>query len=608
MGAYQLATNVNPKIMLREFFKYLNIFYKVIGGYLYLAFGLSAMAVLFESAGILLIIPLVMEYSSPGSGSGSGNFVSVGLDNLFDFLNITKSFTAILVVFGSAFVLKALFIMASYSYNSGLKSKVLRMFKADIYAGCAEADYDYISRRDFGFLSSLINEQVSRAVLCFHLFLILGAQIINALIYTAFLFYVSYTFGILMVVFGLAIIVIFKTLSVYVLSLSRSSTGERLLLEKLIIESLNSFKYLKATNQFSKVGPVVNNAIEKIAGLEFRIGVSSGLTQAIREPIALILLIAIGLIQLHVFDASIESILVSVALFYRAATAAMNIQSFWQSSLEQVGSLEVISDELQGLLDHKESRLGMAIVGFDKGLVFDDVSFYHEGNDSPTLDQVSFDIASLSQVAFVGPSGAGKSTVMDLILMLYAPHSGKIFIDGTDASVIQSQHWRSGIGYVDQDYILFDDTIANNISMFDKSSDRDAGIEAAAEKASILAFIKDLPLGFETVIGEKGAALSGGQRQRLAIARELYRQPRVLILDEATSALDGESEAWIQESIKELKGQVTTIIISHRLSTISHVDKIFLLNNGSIEESGSYAELSAHSEFFKRLFSTQGVS
>ena len=336
------------------------------------------------------------------------------------------------------------------------------------------------------------------------------------------------------------------------------------------------------------MGPAVNKAIEKIAGLEFRIGVSSGLTQAIREPIALILLIAIGLIQLHVFDASIESILVSVALFYRAATAAMNIQSFWQSSLEQVGSLEVISDELQGLLEHKESRLGMAIAGFDKGLVFDDVCFYHEGN--------------------VGPSGAGKSTVMDLILMLYAPHSGKIFIDGTDASVIQSQHWRSSIGYVDQDYILFDDTIANNISMFDKSNDRDAGIEAAAEKASILAFIKDLPLGFETVIGEKGAALSGGQRQRLAIARELYRQPKVLILDEATSALDGESEAWIQESIKELKGQVTTIIISHRLSTISHVDKIFLLNNGSIEESGSYAELSAHSEFFKRLFSTQGVN
>ena len=353
---------------------------------------------------------------------------------------------------------------------------------------------------------------------------------------------------------------------------------------------------------------MVNRAIKKIAKVEFKIGVSSGFTQAIREPVALILLITIALMQLHIFNASIESILVSIALFYRAATAAMNIQSFWQSSLEQVGSLEAIDDELAGLLKHKETKSGDHVGGFEKSLVFDEVSFYHKGNDTPTLNQVSFSIRPLSQVAFVGPSGAGKSTVMDLILMLYAPHSGRILVDGNDASNIQSQHWRSSIGYVDQDYVLFDDTIANNISMFTNDKDKAQRIEAAAEKASLLEFIKGLPLGFETVIGEKGySALGRGQRQRLAIARELYRDPKVLILDEATSALDGQSEAWVQDSIKELKGHITTIIISHRLSTISHVDKIFLMNNGSIVESGSYADLSTQSEFFKRLFNSRSV-
>ena len=154
---------------------------------------------------------------------------------------------------------------------------------------------------------------------------------------------------------------------------------------------------------------------------------------------------------------------------------------------------------------------------------------------------------------------------------------------------------RNQIGYVSQDTLIFDDTISNNISMWGGDMSKDlklrTRIENAAKKANILDFINSLPDGFNTKVGDRGVLLSGGQKQRIFIARELFRQPKILILDEATSSLDSESEKSIQESIESLKGEITVVIIAHRLSTIKNVDKIYLLENGKIVESGKYSEL-----------------
>ena len=175
------------------------------------------------------------------------------------------------------------------------------------------------------------------------------------------------------------------------------------------------------------------------------------------------------------------------------------------------------------------------------------------------------------------------------------PSSGRLVIDNIPSQSIQLDSWRSQIGYVSQDTIVFDDSIANNISLwgdqFDSKSDILSEIKIAAKKAHLHDFIVSLPSGYETLVGERGVKLSGGQRQRLFIARELFRRPNVMILDEATSALDSESERAIQASIDEMKGKITLILIAHRLSTIKNVDIIHVISKGKIVESGSFQEL-----------------
>ena len=195
-------------------------------------------------------------------------------------------------------------------------------------------------------------------------------------------------------------------------------------------------------------------------------------------------------------------------------------------------------------------------------------------------------------MALVGKSGAGKSTLVDLLTLILKPRQGQILIDDVPGQDIELASWRRQLGYVSQEAVIFDDTIANNIGLWVGDPRRDdtfrRRILEAARQAHIAHFIETLPDGYDTLVGERGLRLSGGQRQRLFIARELFRSPRLLILDEATSALDSESERAIQQSIDELKGRITVVIIAHRLSTIHNVDRVYVLEKGQVVEQGSY--------------------
>jgi ABC-type multidrug transport system fused ATPase/permease subunit len=210
----------------------------------------------------------------------------------------------------------------------------------------------------------------------------------------------------------------------------------------------------------------------------------------------------------------------------------------------------------------------------------------------------------------VGESGSGKTTLVDIISLINKPSNGSLRIDGVDSLDINGNKWRENIGYVSQDTIIFDDTIANNISMWNTNPEANndkqkLAIINAAKQANIFEFIQTLPQGINTRVGDRGILLSGGQKQRLFIARELYRRPKVLILDEATSSLDSESEKYIQNSIESLHGQITLIIIAHRLSTIKNVDIIHLIDNGKLIVSGTYDQLIKNESKFKRLVDLQ---
>jgi subfamily B ATP-binding cassette protein MsbA len=242
--------------------------------------------------------------------------------------------------------------------------------------------------------------------------------------------------------------------------------------------------------------------------------------------------------------------------------------------------------------------------GFNNEIKFENVSFIYENTNKASLKDIQVTIPRGEVLALVGSSGAGKSTFADLIPRFYDVTSGKITIDGVDIREITVENLRSLMGIVSQDTILFNDTVAHNISY----GLPEAGIDeimAAAKTANSLEFIDNLPNGFDTIIGEKGTRLSGGQRQRISIARAILKNPDILILDEATSALDTDSERKVQEAIDTLVQNRTVIVIAHRLSTIIHANNIIVLDEGRIIESGNHDSLMKMDSAYKHLHEIQ---
>lgn len=240
---------------------------------------------------------------------------------------------------------------------------------------------------------------------------------------------------------------------------------------------------------------------------------------------------------------------------------------------------------------------------FRSAISLDRVSFTYQGNAQPTLQEISLQIGKGEKVAFVGSTGSGKTTLVDLIVGLLRPEAGEIRIDQDQLSPANLPAWRSSIAYVPQDVFLFDDSVVRNISLQEKlNPEEQLRLEEAARLADIHAFItEELAEGYATKVGEKGVRLSGGQRQRIGLARAFFHQPSVLVLDEATSALDNVTERGIIESLSQLPEEITTIMIAHRLSTVRHADRIFLIENGTITNQGSYDQLVRESQVFQDM-------
>lgn len=236
---------------------------------------------------------------------------------------------------------------------------------------------------------------------------------------------------------------------------------------------------------------------------------------------------------------------------------------------------------------------------------FENVKFrYEKEKDKIALNGVSFKIEDGESVAIVGPSGAGKSTIINLILRFYDPEEGCVRFNGKKITNLEVDDYRKNISIVFQDALLFNDTIMKNIIYADLDATKEQ-VERACKDADILDFINELPLKFDTVIGERGLKLSGGQRQRLSIARALLKDPKILILDEATASIDSISENVIQEAIEKIMNDRTTIIIAHRLTTIVGVDRIIVMENGKVAETGTHSELLAKHGVYHKLWTTQ---
>jgi ATP-binding cassette subfamily B protein len=238
-------------------------------------------------------------------------------------------------------------------------------------------------------------------------------------------------------------------------------------------------------------------------------------------------------------------------------------------------------------------------------IVFEQLSFrYPSRPDALALDDLNLEIMPGETVAFVGPSGAGKSTTFQLLLRFYDPAAGRILVDGIDIASADPSAVRAGIGLVPQETMIFGDSARENIR-YGRPTASDAEIEAAARAAAADEFLRKLPEGYDTFLGEKGARLSGGQKQRIAIARAILKNPPILLLDEATSSLDSESERLVQDALEKLMRNRTTIVIAHRLATAINSDRIVVIDRGRIVGTGRHEELMRENALYARLAELQ---
>ena len=275
---------------------------------------------------------------------------------------------------------------------------------------------------------------------------------------------------------------------------------------------------------------------------------------------------------------------------------------------QTIKKASVSLDEIFAILDVQE-HLGDApdaeeVNDVTGRVEFDQVSFRYEQTGRPLLDRLSFVAEPGQTIAIVGPSGSGKTTLMALLMRFYDPIEGAVRVDGRDLRRLKQRSLRRHIGVVLQDPLLFNDTLRANIA-YGRPGATQAEIEAAAEAANAQAFIARLPDGYDTIVGERGSRLSVGERQRLTIARALIKAPKLIILDEATSSLDAESEALVQEALERLMKGRTTFVIAHRLSTVVNADRILVLREGRIAESGKHTELMKLGGYYATLVRKQ---
>ena len=280
---------------------------------------------------------------------------------------------------------------------------------------------------------------------------------------------------------------------------------------------------------------------------------------------------------------------------------AQMYQDFHQSRL----SVERLGDILNTPMEHQATGGASTLPPLVGAVHFDRVRFRHRIDGPLVLDDVSLDVAAGSVIGIVGPSGSGKSTLTKLLQRLYVPEGGRVLIDGVDLAMVDGGWLRRQIGVVLQENVLFNMTVRENIALSQPGMPIER-VMRAARLAGAHDFILELPLGYDTKVGERGGSLSGGQRQRVAIARALVTDPRILIFDEATSALDYESERIVQENLRDICKGRTVFIIAHRLSAVRHAGRIVAIENGRLLEQGSHDDLVERGGRYAALHALQG--
>lgn len=590
---------------LKELVLYTRVFYRFAGWRVPMLVLLALVSGLLDVVGIVALLPLLQV----AMGETTDNATSQAALHVMTTLGIPTEFKSMALIIVAIFLAKGTFVFAQSFWTIHTITTVRKNIQTRLAKSIGDASFTFYTDQNTGHMINVLTNETRR----FSSGLKVFSQVLLGLIYI-----VIYVPTILTLQFNLALTLVVATLVVFVVArpliektrlLSIRASEENSALAAELIQFVHAIPYLKATATLPNLRRRVRERVKKMASLDLRMGLRTAILGGFKEPVAVAVLILYILVEVEIGGGSLANVAVVALLLYRLLNQTLGLPASFQRINQLTGSIDFVVDFTRDVTKAVERDGPNVIDSVDADIVFSNVRFDRGGQN--ILRNINLKIEHQKTIGIVGESGAGKTTFFNLLTGLLDPSEGEITVDGQDYRTLARASLRRMIGYVPQDPVIINDTIANNICLY--AGDPEAPecreeIIAAARAANCESFLQNTPDGLDTMVGDRGMRLSGGQRQRIAIARELFKDPHLLIFDEATSALDGQSEAYVQDSIDRLHGERTIVIIAHRLSTMRRCDWLYVFDGGTVIEQGSFSELyDKPASTFRRMCEQQGV-
>lgn len=571
---------------------------------------LTVIASLMEGITLSLVIPLLQRLVNGGKNNTSIESNSF-IQSIFHFFNQFAPKHQLGIIICTLLVLAILKGIVRFWADFSLRNLMLKV-GYNLRLTCIDRflnlGLSYYSEAQGGNLLSYVNEQSQR---CEQLTLYSGSILSECLIifsYLILLLSISWKFTLISAALLTIVAICLKSIVSYVKTNGKivSNTIEEF--SSNVFELISGMRVIKSYTAEQKEFGKLQNILQKRYDAQCRTWAGQVAVQPISDTCGVIVLIILVVLGTRIIDQElILSLLLTFLLVLLRMFPRINHLNGMRVSLSSFGesyrSIQYFlhQTEIQDIED------GVQIFkGFDRKICFESISFVYTKNQQPVLKDINIIIPKGSVTAIVGESGSGKSTLADLLLRFYDPQCGRITIDGRDLREFHINSWRKKIAVVSQENFLFNTTVKENIQ-FGNPFALDTDIFEAARLAYADEFIRELPEGYDTVLGDRGVKLSGGQRQRLAIARAIIRNPEILILDEATSALDSSSEKIVQQALDVVSQNRTVLVIAHRLSTIHNADQIVVLKKGIAIETGTHKELMKMNKYYYQLCQYQNI-
>ncbi len=492
-------------------------------------------------------------------------------------------------------LLKNLFLAVSIRLGFWLSGKLTAVLRSRIVDTLLEVSPGFYDESRTGHLAEYVIGHTQRLGKLFESFSYLIVYCINFIVLFVLLFVLSWKLTLVAIALTGIISLL---LSGFINKLSRISSSVAVDARELsgsLYETIAGIRLIKSLMKEKLFGSILKTKIEKVRRDEYELNYKTGMTQVYTEMLGVVVITVIFLLGMMKFNIDnkvlITQMIPFIYIINRLIYILKTLNHIKGNIISGLPYIDLIYD-----LARKDNKPvtkdgDTPFTGLEEGIDFRSVTFAYGSGSAPALEGASFYISRGKTTAIVGESGAGKSTVINLLLRFYEPTSGEILIDGMPIDGFRIDSYREKIGIVSQDTFIFNDSVMANIAFGALGTPSEEDITEAARKAGAHEFIEALSSGYDTVLGDRGVKLSGGERQRISIARAILRNPEILILDEATSSLDTRTEMLIHRAISELSVNRTVVIIAHRLSTLKSADRIVVLKNGRVVETGSEAEL-----------------